>query len=80
MAKNGVSRGEAGIEIDRLTHLGHRALGAMHIHAGQGQGEMGVRIASVKRDRALRQLESFLVISLGIVGPTEVTRIADRDC
>src|SRR5947208_16498217 len=56
-AQHSVRRGKARIDPDRLLKLGRRAIGARSPHADQGQSKVGVRIASIEGDRALRQLE-----------------------
>ena len=48
-------------------------------HAAQTEREMGIRVAGVESDRALPQVERFLVILLGILGPAEIGRVADGD-
>jgi hypothetical protein len=54
LLEENVGGGEAGVELDRLLERRNSAIGAACPEAGKAEREMGIRIAAVEGDRALR--------------------------
>ena len=71
--------GIARVQLDRLREFRDRPLGAACPHGDQAQGKVGIGVARVERDGALRELVSLVVIGVGVLRPTGLSRARQRD-
>src|SRR6516162_11832924 len=67
-----ISRGKAGIELDRLLERRDRTIGAARPHTDETERKMGVRIPSIESDGTLRQLIAFGIASLDVFRPPQI--------